>query len=166
MPNGYDVNDWSNSIQAFFTILITLQFVAIVLHDLVDIPGWTHGNQVQSTVGRRKLWMATLVNAVFPGTAVAFAIEFWNKPKPRLLYDYWLIYCAMTLVFAIGMWYVPYLFGTTEEWKRDFAQMYAGTRQILPLRGNNPRPNVLHICFHILFVINFFLALALRVGKA
>ena len=42
-------------------------------HDLVDIPGWTHGAQVQAIVERRRLWLATLVNAIFPGLAVAFA---------------------------------------------------------------------------------------------
>jgi hypothetical protein len=152
--------------QALFTSLITLQFVVIALHDLVDSPGWTHASQVQSIIGRRKLWIATLVNAVFPGTAVALAIKFWNTPKPRFVYDYWVIYCAVTLVFAMGMWYVPYLFGTTEERKGDFSRMYAGTRQVLPPRGNNPRPNLLHVCFHILFVINFLLALAVRFTDA
>jgi hypothetical protein len=68
----------------------------------------------------------------------------------------------VTLASAIAMWYVPYLFGTTEERKRDYSGMYAGTRQILPPRGDNPRPNLLHVCFHVLFAINFFLVLFLR----
>ena len=62
--------------QTLFTILITLQFVLVVFHDWVDIPSWTHGSQVRSIVGRRKLWFATLINAVFPGLAVAFAFYF------------------------------------------------------------------------------------------
>ncbi len=61
--------------QAVFTFLITLQFVAVVAHDLVDIPGWTHGKQVQAVVARRKLWVATAINAVFPGLAVGFAFR-------------------------------------------------------------------------------------------
>jgi hypothetical protein len=36
-----------------------LQFVVVAAHDLIDIPGWTHGSQVQSIEGRRKLWLAT-----------------------------------------------------------------------------------------------------------
>jgi hypothetical protein len=40
--------------------------------------------------------------------------------------------------------------------------MYAGTRQVLPPRGDNPRPNLLHLCFHALFVVTFLLALVLR----
>jgi hypothetical protein len=154
--------DWISKVQTLFTCLITLQFLVVAAHDLVDIPGWTHGAQVQMIVGRRKLWLATLVNAIFPGLAVAFAIYFWNKPKPGFVSDYWILYCAVALASAIAMWYVPYLFGTSEDRKRDYSRMYAGTRQILPPRGDNPRPNVLHVCVHILFVVNFFLVLILR----
>jgi hypothetical protein len=155
--------DW---IQTLFACLITLQFVVVTSHDLVDISGWTHGTQVQSIVGRRKLWLVTMVNAIFPGLAVVFAIYFWNRPKPWFVSDYWIIYCAVTLVSAVAMWYVPYFRGTTEERKRDYSRMYAGTRQVLPLRGDNPRPNLLHVCFHALFVINFLLVLVLRFRSA
>jgi hypothetical protein len=167
LVGGYwRAGDWISNIQTLFTWLITLQFVVVASHDLVDIPGWTHGSQVQSFVGRRKLWLITLVNAIFPGLAVALAIYFWNRPKPGLVADYWVIYCAVTLASAIAMWYVPYLLGTTEERKRDYERMYAGTRQVLPPRGDNPRPNLLHVCFHALFAVNFFLALVLRFGSA
>ncbi len=74
--------DRTGGIQTVFTCLITLQFIVIVSHDLVDIPGWTHGSQVRSTIGRRKLWFATLANSMFPGLAVAFAAYFWNNPTP------------------------------------------------------------------------------------
>jgi len=96
---------------------------------------------------------------------VGFAFYFWNRPAPRLVGNYWLIYCAITVASAIAMWYVPYLFGTSEKQKRDYSAMYAGTRQVLPARGDNPRPNLLHIFFHILFALNFFLALALRFDR-
>jgi hypothetical protein len=146
---------------ALFVCLITLQFIVVALHDLLEIPGWTHSSQVKSIIGRR-LWMVTLVNSIFPGLAAALAIYFWNRPRPRFVGNYWMIYCAVTLASAVAMWYVPYLFGTTEERARDYSRMYAGTRQILPPRGDNPRPNLLHVCFHLLFVINFFLVLLLR----
>ncbi len=103
-----------------------------------------------------------LINAVFPGLAVAFAIYFWNRPKPEFVTDYWVAYCAVTLGSAIAMWYIPYFFGTTEQTKRDYAKMYEGTLQVLPPRGDNPCPNLLHVCFHILFVATFVLGLALR----
>jgi hypothetical protein len=149
-------------VQTLFACLITLQFALVASHDWVDVPGWTHGSQVQALVGRRKLWLATLINAVFPGLAVAFAIYFWHRPRPDLVADYWIVYCAVTVASAVAMWYAPYFRGTTEERKRDYARMYAGTRQVLPARGDNPRPNLLHICFHVLFVITLVLSFFVR----
>lgn len=139
-----------------------MQFVVVALHDLVDVPGWTHGSQVQALLGRRKVWLVTLINSIFPGLACAFAIEFWNRAKPWWVVDYWVLYCGVTVASAIAMWYLPYFFGTTAERQREYAAMYAGTRQVLPPRGDNPRPNLLHLCFHVLFVITFLMALALR----
>jgi hypothetical protein len=154
--------DGLSRIPTLFACLITLQFVAVASHDLVDIPGWTHGSQVRTIVGRRKLWLVTLINSIFPGVAAGFAIYFWNIPKPGFVADYWVLYCAVTLASAIAMWYVPYFLGTTEERKNEYLRIYAGTRQVLPPRGDNPRPNLLHVCFHILFAINFVLAVVLR----
>jgi hypothetical protein len=64
------------------------------------------------------------------------------------------------------MWYVPYLFGTSEQEKRTYSRMYAGTRQVLPARGDNPRPNLLHLCFHALFLVTLALAVLLAVRRA
>ena len=149
-------------LETAFTCLITLQFIVVTLHDLVDVPGWTHTRQVQAAIGRRKLWLVTAINGIFPGIAVAFVIYFWNRPKPLYVVDYWVLYSAVTVVFAVVMWYVPYFFGATEKHKRTYANMYAGTLQILPARNDNPRPNLLHVCFHVLFVVNLALVLLLR----
>lgn len=145
-----------------FTCLIVLQCAIIVSHDLIDIPGWVHGSQVQAVMGRRKVWIATLANSVFPGVAVGFAIYFWHRTKPDFVFNYWVIYCAIALLSAIGMWYVPYLRGAPEKQKGEYLRMYAGTHHILPPRGDNPRPNVFHIGIHVLFVVTFCLALVLR----
>ena len=148
--------------QTLFTWLIVIQFVAVTFHDLVDIPGWTHGSQVMAMIGRRKVWLVTLANGVFPGMAVAFAVFWWHQPKPVFAKNYWVAYCAVTLLSAIAMWYVPYLFGGSEKQAREYERMYAGTKQVLPARGRNPRPNLLHVCFHVLFVMTFALAVIMR----
>lgn len=137
----------------------------VVSHDWLEIPGWTHGRQVQAVVGRDKLLAATLINAIFPGVAAAFAIAFWKAPKPWYVTDYWVLYCAITVLSALAMWYVPYFFGTSERTRREYAAMYAGTVNWLPPRGDNPRPNALHIAFHVLFLANLALVLVLRFGS-
>jgi hypothetical protein len=149
-------------IEALFTCLIVLQFAVIVAHDLVDIPGWVHGSQVQAMMGKRKVWLATLANAALPGTAAAFAVWFWAHPKPAFVTNYWVIYCLIAMLSAVGMWYVPYFLGGPEKQKKEYLAMYAGTHQLLPARGDHPRPNTFHIGIHALFLATFSLALILR----
>ncbi len=145
-----------------FSLLIILQFAIIISHDLIDIPGLVHGAQIQAMIGRRKVWLATLANSIFPGIAAGFAVFFWNRPRPGYVPSYWLIYCGVALLSAIGMWYIPYLRGAPDKQKSEYLGMYAGTRHILPARGDNPRPNLFHIGIHVLFAANFCLALAIR----
>ena len=106
------------SLHTLFAFLITLQFLVVGSHDWIDIPGWNHGRQVQAVIGRTKLLWATVINAVFPGLAVAFALWFWGRSHPTYVGSYWVIYCGVTLLSAIGMWYVPYLRGADEKKKR------------------------------------------------
>jgi hypothetical protein len=47
-------------LQTVFQCLIAVQFVAVVAHDLVDIPGWTHGSQVQALIGWRELFLVII----------------------------------------------------------------------------------------------------------
>jgi hypothetical protein len=91
-------------IETLFACLIVLQFAVVVSHDWLDIPGWTHGRQVQAVVGRGKLVLATAINAVFPALAVGFALFFWGRSEPKIVGDYWVIYCGLTVLSAITMW--------------------------------------------------------------
>jgi hypothetical protein len=141
-----------------FACLLVLQLILICSHDLVDVPGWTNGRQVQQVIGRRKLWLVTAINGVFPGLAAGTAVAYWGRVAPRVVSGYWVLYCAITVASAIAMWYIPYLFGTSEESKLEYARMYAGTRHILPEHGDNPRPNRLHVYFHAPFVLNLILS--------
>jgi hypothetical protein len=120
---------------------------------------------MQAVLGRQKLWTATLINSIFPGIAVAFALFFWNRPRPAYVDRYWLIYCAIALVSAIAMWYLPYFLGCSEARAGEYQRLYAGTRQILPARGNHPRPNLLHVIFHLVFVATLSLASLLYTHK-
>jgi heme O synthase-like polyprenyltransferase len=75
---------------------------------------------------------------------------------------HWILYCAITLLSAIFMWYVPYFLDAAERTRDEYSRMYAGTLHVLPPRNGNPRPNLLQIFFHVLFVANFCLALVIR----
>lgn len=105
--------------------------------------------------------IGTAINCLFPGLAAAFAIYYWQKPAPPGVRDYWLVYCAATVLGAISMWWTPYFRGTDQKTRDLYTKMYAGTRQVLPPHGDNPRPNLMHLFLHTLGAINLVLAAAL-----
>jgi hypothetical protein len=152
-------------LQNLFNILLVLQFLVSAFHDWIDIPGWIHGRQVRETVGATKMLIGTAVNAIIPGVAAAFAIYYWKKPAPFGVRIYWLVYCAMMLLGAITAWWIPYFRGTDQKTKDLYSKMYAGTLQVLPPHGDNPRPNVFHLCLHASGVISLILAVALCFGR-
>jgi hypothetical protein len=153
-----------SAVQFAFSVLILVQFLMVTLHDWVNIPGWTHGKQVQAVVGRGKFALITLANGIFPGLAVAFIFRYRGVPKPSFVTGYWVIYCAITVASAVTMWWIPYFFGSDAKTKQQYAAMYAGTVQVLSPRGDNPRPNLLHLGFHALFLLTLGLAIALRLS--
>ena len=153
--------NFQDRLRIVFAVSLTVQFLIIALHDLIDIRGWVHGSQVQAVIGRRKALWATAINSLFPGLAAALAIAALFGPVPHFAARYAMIYCAVTVISAIAMWYVPYWMGTDEKTRREYQAMYAGTLQVLPARGDNPRPNLAHLCFHAVFAINLGLALAI-----
>jgi hypothetical protein len=153
-------------IRTVFAFLIVLGFLVNSFHDWIDIPGWTHGRQVRAAVGSKKMLIGTAINSVFPGLAAAFAIYYWHRPAPPGVLNYWLIYCAVMVFGAIMMWWVPYFRGTNQKTKDLYSKMYAGTLQVLPPHGDNPRPNVFHLFAHALGLSTLTLAVVLRLGIA
>lgn len=148
--------------QALFTCLICVQFLVVVLHDLLDIPGWHHGSRVRTVVGPVKFWIGTVVNAIFPGIAVWYAIYWWGRTPSVKAANYWVIYCAITVASAAAMWWIPYFRGGSEKQNREYGALYAGTKHVLPARGDNPGPNLLHLYFHVLFGATLGLAVVMR----
>ena len=95
---------------------------------------------MQAQIGRRKVWLATLANSIFPGIAAGFAVYFWDRSRPGYVHTYWVVYCAVAVLSAIGMWYVPYLRGAPEKIKREYLAMYAGTATSCRRAATIPAP--------------------------
>jgi hypothetical protein len=55
-------------------------------------------------------------------------------------------------------WWIPYFRGTDVKTKELYSKMYAGTRQVLPPHGDNPRPNLSPLYFHALFLSTLILS--------
>ncbi|HEY3761293.1 MAG TPA: hypothetical protein VGN23_06055 [Verrucomicrobiae bacterium] len=148
-------------IQAIFTYLLIAGFLINALHDWLDIPGWTHGRQVRAAIGPAKMIIGTAVNALLPGVAVFLALRYWNHPAPLFARIYWVVYCVMAGMGALTSWWIPYFRGTDEKTRQLYKKMYEGTIQVLPPHGDNPRPNLLHLCLHAIFVVSLPLVVIL-----
>jgi hypothetical protein len=124
-------------------ILLAVQFLFVATHDFLDIPGLHYGSQVRRAIGPRKLLLATAINASFPAVAAGSAMYFLatQRPQPAAVTDCQLIYCAVTLVSAVAMWWVPYFRGASPETRGLYAAMYANTRHVLPpVRSRRRQP--------------------------
>jgi hypothetical protein len=150
------------TVQALFSGLIVAQCAMIVLHDQVSIPGVNDARAVRRVIGARKFWIGTVSTAIFPAIAAVLAVTSWGHVAARATRHYWLAYCAVTVASALFMWWIPYFLGASAETSRQYREMYQGTAQLLPARGDNPRPNALHIFFHLLFIGTLVLAIALE----
>jgi hypothetical protein len=153
--------DYMSNIQALFSVLIILQCALIVLHDQITIPGLNNARAVRRVIGARKFWIATVSTAIFPTIAAALALASWGHPAAHITRQYWVLYCAVTVASALFMWWIPYFRGADAETSRQYREMYQGTAQLLPARGDNPRPNTLHIAFHVLFIGTLALSIVL-----
>jgi hypothetical protein len=148
-------------IQTIFTYLLIAQFLINALHDWLDIPGWTNGRRVRMELGPTKMIIGTAINALLPGVAVFLALRYWNQKPPLFARTYWVIYFVITGIGALTSWWIPYFRGTDEKTKQLYKKLYEGTIQVLPPHGDNPRPNLLHLCLHATFAASLPLALIL-----
>ncbi len=69
-----------------------------------------------------------------------------------------LIYLFLLLL-EIKKWWIPYLFKSSNEWKRKYERIYRDTMTFLPPHKENPIPNLEKIIFHLLIVATFVLSL-------
>jgi len=144
-----------------FKVLLVVQCLVTIFHDMLEIPGWTHRSQVLAAIGVKKFWAATAINSVFPLTAVAVVL-FAGGSHSLFARNYPFIYCSVAVLSMVGMWHIPYYFGTDEKTKHIYAVMYEGTKQVFPPRKDHPRPNLLHVYLHVLYITTFSISVALR----
>jgi len=149
------------ALQTLFSVLIILQCALIILHDQITIPGVNNARAVRRVIGAKKFWIGTVSTAIFPAIAAILAVRSWGHAASAATRHYWVLYCAVTVISALFMWWIPYFSGADPETSRQYQEMYQDTAQLLPARGDNPRPNALHIVFHVFFIATLALSIAM-----
>jgi hypothetical protein len=62
------------------------------------------------------------------------------------------VYYFVLFAIECATWWVPYLFGASEQWREIYARVHARTITIIPMRGGNPAPNLEHMILMVLTV--------------
>lgn len=141
-----------------FVVLLTLQCIILLLHDTMNFYPLNDIRALRRKMPTRARIGMVIGNALPAGIALLLESRWFGHPKPLATGLYFVLYYAVTLAMMYMSWYHLYLFGASEERKRAYREEYGNTLQILPPRGDNPRPNALHVFLHLLFIVNTFLA--------
>ena len=128
----------SIALQAWFMLFVAL-------HDWVPLGRLTNRAGVRGVDSTGRLVWTTVWSTAPFALGLAWCVRY--APWPGWLVTYlWVIYW-LAFGGAMMSWWVPYLFGATEEKKTRFRQRFAGTMSFLPER-NGIRPDTLHVVFH------------------
>ena len=144
-------------IEFIFADLLIVQLAYLLFHDLVDLFPYNDIERIKSFKPKGKLVISVIGNSMPAVVALFFVVRYIGEYKPWFVTAYLVFYFSTTLLLIFLNWYLPYFFGASEKETADYEFLYGRTRQILPPRNGNPRPNALHVILHSLFVINTIL---------
>lgn len=132
----------------FFITLQTILLFIITLHDWIHLPPLTDIKELEKHHSKKER---------FINSTIFFFIVFipllltWLYKSDLSLWVLITLNCAYGLLTlgTILSWWVPYLFGSSIEHKKEFAEYY-NTHHFLPARGDNVIPNTFHVIMHLL----------------
>jgi len=133
------------------SVLITL---FLLLHDWVDIYPLNDLTTFNKHCSLRNKVLMTIVNTPFFIMYTIILLSYWSTPFSWYAKIYLILCNALFSIGIIFSWWAPYLFGFPVEQTKELHKTHGSTHTFLPLIGNNPVPNTLHVIFHIIFLIN------------
>lgn len=134
----------------FFNFFISVQsslLLIMLLHDWIDLPPFTDIAALKKAHTLKERILSTLINSTFVIIPLLITLHYKYAIPNFLKWIVLLIYTLLSIG-AICAWWIPYFFGSSQAHKEGFIE-YKNTHSFLPQRGNNVRPNTLHIILHI-----------------
>lgn len=149
------------ALDTVFVIALALQTLHLICQDWLDLFPLNDIAHLRETISPTNRLLMIVGNSVPSLVALCLALIYFGKPTPLGVGLYYAAYFGSVLVLMYSMWYKPYFFGATAEQRQEFVHAYGRTHQLLPARGENPRPNTFHIILHALFLLNTVLAITI-----
>ena len=144
-----------------FVITLVLQTLHLICQDWLDLFPFNDIARLRETISPSNRLLVIAGNSVPSLIALGLALFYLGRATPLGVGLYWIAYFGSVVVLMYTMWYRPYFFGASAEQRQEVAYAYGRTYQLLPPRGQNPRPNTFHIVLHGLFLINAVLGIAI-----
>ena len=132
-------------------IALAVFVLYLLFQDWVTVPRFNEPHTGDVGVGRR---LAISAGNVVPPLLllVLVAASPATGPLPWWTLGWGILYDVAFLVLVWMAWYGPYLHGTTPQRTAEYRAEFARTIQVLPARGDHPRPNLAHVILHVLFL--------------
>jgi small-conductance mechanosensitive channel len=134
-------------------LFLAIFLVYVILHDWVSMPPFNNTHEFAKRSLSKRL-LITLGNALPLIVALTLAIYYRYATLPFFAKCYMLLYVLLFFILMWTSWYKPYLLGTTKEQEASYKKEYGSTIQVLPAHGHNPRPNLMHVILHGLFLMS------------
>jgi hypothetical protein len=148
-------------LESLFVLALALQVLHLLSQDWIDLFPLNDIAQLKQAMSPSGRLLMIVGNSLPAILSLILALIYSGQTKPLGVGLYWAAYFGSVIVLMYTMWYKPYIFGATAEQRQEYAQAYGRTHQILPPRGDNPRPNSFHVILHVLFLVNACLALGI-----
>jgi hypothetical protein len=126
------------------TIAISLQVLLLAYHQITTQVDFFPFNGVRFYKGWEKALECTVNGVLMSLAPVGFIFAI------RGLMWYGVVYYFVLFLEEIRVWWVPYFFGPSKAWREAYDRLLSLTISVLPVRGDNPVPNLEHLILHSL----------------
>ena len=136
--------------------ILILQILLLVYHQITTAVDLFPFNSARFYSAKEKL-IECVVNAVLMSLPV-IGFAFQNK----YLMNFAAVYYFVLFAIELKTWWVPYIFGASDEWKDTYARLHSQTIIVLPKIKDNPIPNLEHVVLHLFTLVTAVFTLIWR----
>lgn len=137
----------------FFVFLQVMLLFVMLSHDLIPMRPFNDVDALKQNESMFRIILFTVINALCVAVPLYMTLFHYNTALLTIVYCY-----GGLTIGTIASWWVPYVFGSSVAHKQQFLK-FKNTHYFLPKRGDNVRPNTLHVVLHLLVWSCFGLSL-------
>lgn len=147
-----------NSFLVVFCLAQAISLVILAFHDWVHVPPLTDIRALEKHHSKGERLFGSILNVSLVSVPLIGCLYSYPGPIPFLIKIVALVGYGLLTTGTIMAWWIPYIFGSSQEHKAGFAE-YASTHHFLPKRGDHVIPNTLHVILHFFIWSCFGMAL-------